>query len=204
MHFIYDNLVALIVGSVITLAIATMTVQNLEPKIQSHRYYNMRVHMNTLVEVMRKDLANIGSGASPGEQMVFAPVTAGDSLTQSFQFRSAQSVEGSVVQENVRYELNEVSGGCEINEGKTVPCYELDRLLCDELFASCDPGGGSIPSITGFYVSLLDGEGDETNDPVEARGVKVRLAAVSPDGGTSVVPQVRWESSFRPPNLARQ
>lgn len=204
MQLIWDNLVAIIVGGAVLLMMATMTLRNVEPKAESFHYYDMRVHMNTLTETIRQDFVNIGAGTDSGEQMLFAPVAISDSITSSFRFRATLGLDESAVPENLKYELTEVAGGCAMADGATVSCYRLARFLCDAGYGSCEASGTSTPSITMFAVKLLDDQGNPTIDPTEARGVRVRLAAVPPDGRSAVVPQVRWESSFRPVNLERQ
>lgn len=204
MQLLYDNLVALIIGGVIMVLMATMALRNVEPKAESYRYYNTRVQMNTLTETIRKDMTNLGAGTAPGEPMLFAPQSTPGGITTEFRFRTGVGDELGAAPINVAYELAEVAGGCRSGEGAVVACYRFRRALCDDAYTTCDAGGEGPSSVTMFAVDLLNAEGVPTNDPDAARGVRVRLAAVSPDGGAALVPQVRWESSFRPLNLERQ
>lgn len=206
MTFIFDNLVASLVGMVAMLMLVTVMTRNTQSNVQASKYYAARVQGNALVEMIKGDLSNIGAGVTDRSDMLEAPEASDDGArTESFAFR-ADIDDQSPGAEHVRYTLQEVDGGCTAgtdvdgSDTGTIACWELVRE--EEEGANWVVAGKSPPSITEFTLTLYDASGNATADAAAAREVGVELVLLSPLGQEGIVQKSRWSSRFRPMNLS--
>lgn len=205
MQFLLDHLLAVIVGGVTMLIVATMMHYNAVSNVESQKYYTMRLQTNALIEIVRADFVNIGSGVEdPAATPMIAEVVQDSGNTVQFSFRADVDSTSAGV-EHLRYVLTKTGEDCQIGNGNVKPCRILRRYACTADFADCSQEEGrSSPTITFFSVEMLDSAGDATVVPAQARLMRVRLNAISPSGENNIVPEARWQSLFRPVNLTRQ
>jgi hypothetical protein len=195
MQFIYDNLTAVLVGTVVLLIVAAIHLTSQTAGAEAGMYYMNRVQTLSLIQMIERDFPNIGAGVDPQQRDMITAYTWTEE-ERHFEFRAVVgNTEGAPV-ERVQYRLEPVENPtCERLE---IQCYEVQRLA--------DTGLGFVVSgrsntfVSDFQIEVSP----QTGNLADVREIRVRLSALSLAGENSTVGRTNWETRFRPFNLTLQ
>ena len=196
MHFLFDNAVAGIILVSVALIIAYSQINQQAAQIQMQRGYAARSQAILVAEVLKEDLANVGSGVPLGAAMVVEH-TFEDSLTKSFGFNGKINASKAEPYETVRYSL-ENPATIDVRRGGS-----LDQVTAYELRRSED-GVSSVlaRNVTEFQVLPQDHSGN-TTAAEDASTLVVHFVGAVPDRGNSYLELLRWQTRLRPVNMQR-
>jgi hypothetical protein len=196
-QIILDNINAVLIGGVIMLIIASMSLNNRETMIDGARYQAGRMHASDLTRVIERDLRNLGVGADTSEASIAA--FQWDDDAKAFEFRTTSDTVMTTTSYMVKYEL--VKSRKMATKEDSVQCYQLKRYALSG--GVYKPDGNSIETITELDIALLDRDGAPVNgDLAAARSIDVSLVAISPLGEDEIVERYRWRTRFHPINLS--
>lgn len=189
MHFIFDNLVAMMVGLVVILILLGLTTDWSTESMDRTRQHMSRESQRALAEMFERDILNVGANVPVGNPMIV------ENSASNFAFYSA--INGSGVAKLIEYKLVPVV------QPDSTTLYKIERWV------DGDYSGGSSVYFRWFEVKLLKANNTPAPAPyTEARKVLVRFQSVLPytdqienDGG--VLQQMNWESVYQPTLLGR-
>lgn len=197
MQLLLDHLFAVVAGSILLLTVLFMRGERGQEVRDSTSYYAAKNYQTALVDMVQRDLLNLGTDMPLGQPMIVA------ANTDSVSFYSAVNGVGGARLITYRRRLT----GRNINQD---PVYAIDRYVGE--------GTGRQHTGTGLLVSRFEIEfADDSGTPVSladahrARIATVRVENVLPfealeaDGGLHITTPHRnyWEGTYRPLNLAR-
>lgn len=196
MQLLLDHLFVVVAGAILLLSVLLLQGERSEEVRDSTRYYSAKNYQTALVDMVQRDLLNLGTDIPLGQPMIVAIGV--DSV--SF-YSAVNGVGGSKL---ITYRRRFT--GQTINES---PVYAIDRFVGE--------GISRTHTGTGLLVSRFDIEfADESGTPVtladahRARIATVRIENVLPfearesHGGLHLATPHRnyWEGTYRPLNLA--
>jgi len=193
MQLIYDNLSAVLVGTVVLLILAGIHLTSRTAGTEAGMYYMNRVQTLTLIQMIERDFPNIGAGVDPQQRDMIAAYSWSDE-NRRFEFRATIDSTAAAPVHRIRYEVAPVTNPT-CAEAQ-VQCYEVQRMV--DAGSGFEVTGRSNTFVTDFEIELSP----QTGDLADVREVRVRLAALSPGGDNSVVSRTSWESRFRPFSLS--
>lgn len=189
MQFIFDNLVATFVGTVVILVLLGLSTSWTEEGIDQTQTHMTREMQRTLVEMFERDVINIGANVPVGDPMIAE-------LTDStFAFYGA--VNGTGVAKYIRYRVKPVT------QPDGTVLYGVERWV-DGAYT-----GGSPALLEWFEVRLLDGNDNPVSAPyTSARKVALRFKSRMPfetasRSRSAGLQHLHWESVYRPTLLDR-
>ena len=197
MTFLFDRMLAGLVGMTVLLILVALTTSRTATTYDATRYHAAKQMQRNLVEMLERDVLNLGTGVPVGSPMVLA------NEADRFAFRAA--VNGSGVARLIEYRRIPVSGD---------PAGE-DSLFRIERWVDGEITGGTSGLVTHFSVALQDSTGADVGSAfIDARRVAVRTELAVPlEGGASTVAssadasvpvrRMAWETVFEPSNLRR-
>lgn len=196
MHFLFDNAVAGIILVSVALIIAYSQINQQSAQIQMQRGYAARSQAILVAEVLKEDLANVGSGVPLGAAMIVEH-SVEDSLTKTFGFNGKINALKTAPYETVRYSL-ENPATIAVRRGGS-----LENVTAHELRRSED-GISSVlaRNVTAFQVLPQDHSGNLTSAE-NASAFLVRFVGAVPDRGNTYLELLRWQSRMRPVNMQR-
>ena len=181
MQFIYDNIIAVLVASVVLLIIASNLQAGQKESIDATAFYSLNRHVASFKEVVLNDARCLSRVTSVSE------------VDSSFQF-FARVPPGSSAEQLVDYRrtLGEVYDG--------VQTYRIER------FVDGQPDGGTAFQLVDWQIEFLDASGAPASGPDDAAGLHVRLDAMTPiarsaASSPSEFEDSRWETIIYPPIL---
>ena len=187
MFFLYDNLVAAILGSAILLILLSINLRMLEMGREEVANYAAKRYGTDLAEWMEEDLLTLGRNRrSNGSELFESPVDSAG-MTKSFTFyrndyiseTSTDSVEVAI-RYRLKYEGKGQVGDEEIN---------LYRVVRDSSAEGGGAGtfvytGSAVPLVSYFKVDMLDRFvrpiSDPASNPDDVRNTRVRFSIVTP------------------------
>lgn len=194
MQLIFDNLIALLVGTVVLVILLGLTTDWTTENRDRTRQHMTREQQRVLAEMFERDVLNIGANVPVGDPILVANT---DSL---FSFYGA--VNGSGVARLIEYKLK-----AEMQADSTT-LYRIDRHI-DGAYS-----GGTQAVLNWFEVKLLKPDpSDPTKDVLatdpsfsDARKVKIRFQATLPYKSNNEDASLRvtnWETIYQPSLLNR-
>jgi hypothetical protein len=194
-----DNLLAVVVGTVIILLLAALYVRTQGENLDALRNETNRTRMLDLVQTLERDLRNAGSGTDQSGVISWsdaAPTGDGMPVTR-LEFYTTVDTSATARPWRIRYDLAAVDSA-RVN-GVWAPLYELRRHGYDGTGYTLL--SASTRTITEFDIRLLNASGTLTTQPADARAFVVRAVTLSPLGADGVTKDSRWETIMWPVNL---
>ena len=199
-----DRVVAVIVSAVIILMGFTVQQRAQQTSVGSTMLYVGKKQALELADMIEGDLANVGYNIAPDQDAITEHLVHEDGLLDSFVFWgiARDSVGALARQVEVRYQL--VPADTATLGQEVVPLYELQRSERTN-GGSWVPIGGSVPTISRFYVELLS-ENNSTVPKEEARRIRVWLEnLVLPESNMGEMMKsfrhLRWSITISPNSL---
>lgn len=190
MQFLYDNIIATLVGGMTILLLIALQLQASETNIEAVGFYDAKVKQVMFAEVVQTDIANIGAGRAATETMIEAW------STTNFEFWTQTDSSGTI--DRVRYELAQT--GTETVGDSTYTVHKVNRYTNGVL------SGGSSSLVTQFQITLYDAHGAViTNGNLDrTRQISIRIDSLPPWRQEHTIEQSIWTYTVRPANLERK
>ena len=190
MHFLFDNIVASIVGAVILLVMVATHHRNQLASIEATSYYMLQQQVLDFTSTIQRDMQNLSSIQTLKE----SADTTETGYVGKFVFR-AQTSPTDTTKRLITYRRK--NAGVRQRKGQAnIKLYQVVRLVDGNMT------GGSIATLTSWSIQGLNEAGNSASSLGDVKQIKVSMAAatpievVTPDGVT--IRDTRWESTFRP------
>ncbi|MDX1429948.1 MAG: hypothetical protein R3282_06655 [Rhodothermales bacterium] len=189
MQFLFDNIVASIVGAVILLMMVATHHRNQLASAEATSYYMLQQQVLDFTATIQRDMQNVSS-----VQNLTEDTSGGEGFVGSFSFR-AQTSPTDTTKRLVTYRRKVAGSRYRKGQGN-VTFYQIER------FVEGNITGGSIGTLTDWGIQVLNEEGNPASTVGDAKQIRVALAAATPvdvearDGVT--IRDTRWQSTFRP------
>lgn len=201
-----DNLLALLIGGVVTLILVSQQRTAQDLSVDSTLSYMSKSQTLDMATWMTEDLNNLGSGVTGVLDVLEIPTYNSDSLTTRFAFQrrysrteaaQAGTPADTVNPKRFVYDLSQVSSVTV--KGQTVKLYALKR--CATASSGCSSSDPVVSSarMSDFRIETLDRTGARTSLPDSARLIRVRLATVLPmaeSRNATYIPQTYWGTTL--------
>ena len=182
---IFDNLNAIIIGSVVILVVMAMQMRMTEMSVEQTANYMMKRQAMDLATWMEDDLLLMGQNLPNGVLPYLNPVDSAG-ITTSFEFyRDSIAVSGSsldTLRVATRYELYRT--GVHVMEKDTIDSFRLERSVRMGDGAPWVKEGGSSALLSHFKIEMLNRDALPVADPVahpnQVRNTKVSFHMVTP------------------------
>lgn len=191
MQFLLDNVVAMIVGGVILLILAMMTLRKNDAAVASHSMEALREQQLTFIETLRRDLQNVYDVGATHD-------VAGAGTAFTFHARIVDEAD-NVLDRRITY-VNEVvgtRGGAtlyRVQRWEGAPAVGTVGVQAGDVAA-----GASMPTLTAWTIRARNEEGQNVADPANTKQIYVRFEALPPlDDDAVVIDRTRFETTFRP------
>ncbi len=188
MWFIFDNLNALIVGSMLFLMLLTVQQRVAEINLEQSVNYMVKRQAGDLATWMEKDLLRLGEGVDWSNETPFEnPVDSAGVTVRFVFFRDSIDASGQPIRIYIRYRLH--AEGHRLVRSDSIPVYRLRREECIGSGCSVSSGpwqssGGSLTLLSYFKIDLLDLDAVPISDPQNnadrVRNTRVRFTMVAP------------------------
>lgn len=202
MIFIYDHLIAIIVGTVIVLMLINVQQRSQQVNVERTMAYIAKKQILDLADVMERDLANFGYGTGPGEEGATKFSQNADGITDTLDYWGTDALGNQV---EIRY-VTEAKDTVVV-QGEDKKLWELKRY--EKVGGAWTQRGGSTPTLTFFSIDPLD-EGNNIIDIGNARRLRVRISnAVLPsmakdqndETSRSLYRELNWGITLSPSNI---
>lgn len=200
MYFIFDHLNAIIVSAVLVFILAWVMFQMQETNMETTLHRQKQTQALDLIEMLERDLRNVGSGVDLTDDMILAYQW--DEDNRYLEFLSISDTSEAATVEQIRYELESSDSLMVVDQGvsQRVPAYTLHRKVFSG--GSYITTGSSQPMITELSVSLLDADSTPVTVALNAtRIIEVQLKVASNLDTDEGMPVTVWETRFRPVSL---
>lgn len=183
MQFLFDNIVASIVGATVLLMMVATHHRNQLASAEATSYYMLQQQVLDFTSSLQRDMQNVSAAIDLTEKS-----------DSTFSFM-AQVSPTDTTKRQVTYRRKKVESRHRKDTGWR-DYYQIERVVAGTVT------GGSIGTITSWAVQVLNEEGNPASTVGDARQVRVALEAASPvdvevrDGVT--IRDTRWQSTFRP------
>ncbi len=199
MIFLYDHLIALLVGSVIFLMLFTIQRRAQQENVEQAMINVAKKQTLEFADVLERDLSNAGYATAPGQGGLTAYHMRADGVTDTLAFWGSDAA-GTQIE--VRYVVSVVDTAT--IEGETLPLFEMQRFRRNGGLWVRD--GASPSTLTHFSVTLLD-ENNLVTGPADARQLQVRVTNavfphIGPDEYLRGHRQLHWAITLTPSSLA--
>lgn len=178
MQLIFDNLVAVMIASVLFLILVGVNQRSRLAAIESSNYYALKQQELNFVDMLKRDMQNVTSLQSTKE----------DPATLEFRFQ-ARTDPSDTTRRTVVYRRVYLTK----RDGDSL--YQVRR------FVEGMGDGGSMSTIVTWQIVGQNDEGVPVSDVANARQVFVRFEALNPFEAGETIDKSRWEATFRPPLL---
>ena len=181
MQFIFDNIIAVMVGGVVLLILAVNLQAGQKESIDATAFYGLNRHVASFKDDVLNDVRSLSRALSVQEVdssfQFFARVSTGNSAEQLVEYRRT---------------LGEVYDN--------VQTYPVER------FVDGQSDGGTAFQLVDWQMEFLDASGAPASGPDDAAGLHVRLDAMTPiarsaASSPSEFEDSRWETIIYPPIL---
>lgn len=186
MWFIFDNLNALIVGSMLFLMLLTVQRRVAEINLEQAVNYMVKRQSGDLVTWLEDDLLKLGRGVDWSNEVPFANPIDSAGVTVGFMFfHDSTDAQGNPLRVYVRYRLRVV--GSRMIRDELIPVYRLRREEC--VGNDCPEGqwqaSGQSPGLLSYFkIDLLDQDAqpipDPENNATQVRNTRVRFTMATP------------------------
>ena len=191
MQFLFDNIVASIVGATVLLMRVATHHRNQLASAEATSYYMLQQQVLDFTSSLQRDMQNVSGAIDLTEK----PMSEEDEgYAGSFSFM-AQISPTDTTKRMVTYRRKKVETRYRKDTGPR-DYFQIERVVAGSVT------GGSIGTITAWSVQVLNEEGNPATAVGDARQIRIALEAGSPvdvevrDGVT--VRDTRWQSTFRP------
>lgn len=203
MAFIFDHLIAVLVGGVVILALIVLQRDTQTSNTQTIGAEVTRSALVDFVEVIEHDLRNVASPDTSSALIAWTNTMPGAGATVTvLDFWSVIDTSLTAVPQRVQYELA-LTDSATVTSAVTptkVPLYTLRRLV--ESGGTFSPQGESPYGLTEFAITPLDRFNATATTSSTARSLALATAFLPRWGGERVVNDIRFETIFRPPGLS--
>ena len=121
MQFIHDHLIATIVGAILLMVLLTLRLEQQRANVEATQFYAVKKQQIALIDMIERDIENVGSGVPLGEPMIL------QADAEGLRFRK-ELADGT--QAEVAY-LREGPAGTVSLNGTEVPVYHVRRIVRD-------------------------------------------------------------------------
>ena len=199
MLFLYDHLIALLVGSIIILMLFTIQRRALQENVEQAMINAAKKQTLELADALERDLANAGYATVPGQGGITAYSMRADGVTDTLAFWGSDAA-GTQIE--VRYVVSVVD--TVMIEGETLPLFEMQRFQRNG--GPWVHDGGSPSTLTHFSITLLD-ENNLVTGPADVRQLRVQVTNavfphIVPDDYLRGYRQLHWGITLTPSSLA--
>lgn len=178
MQLIFDNLVAVLIASVMFLILVGVNHRSRQSAVETSSYYALKQHELNFVETLKRDLQNVTNVTSITE----------DPSTHTYTFW-ARTNPADTTRRQVTY--RRVYQG----EQDGLSLYQVQRIVAGT------PDGGSVSTIVDWQIVSRNAEGIQVTNVADTRQIFVRFEAINPFNQGETIDRSRWEATFRPPLL---
>ncbi len=189
MQFLFDNIVATIVGAVILLMMVATHHRNQLASAEATSYYMLQQQVLDFTSILQRDMQNATSVQDLTEK-----TSTEESIAGTFSFR-AQVSPTDTTKRLVTYRRRLVETRYRKDKGN-VSMYQIERLVDGNVT------GGSISTLTDWTVEVLNEEGNPAGSVGDAKQVRISLEAATPVDVTVregvTIRDTRWQATFRP------
>lgn len=184
MQFIIDHMAAVVVASLVFLALLAINHRNQEATVDSVNYGALNEQALSFVDILKRDMR----GVSYVETIVSEAGTG----HSEFRFR-AQIDTTDTTKVPITYRITKVG------KRDTLDLYQLQRF---ERYGGVDkPAGASMVSLTDWKIEARNKSGEKAINLSDVRRIYVRFRAVAPYRDDKTIGQTGWEATFQPPLL---
>jgi hypothetical protein len=186
MEFIYDNMVATIIATTVTMILITIQLRATQKNVARASRNAVKEEAQTFATWLEKDLEQIGANVDPDEAAFNFKGTNPhhpDSITRNFIFyRDSLLSTGDTVRVRTRYRVRKE--GTTIVEGDTTNLYQLTRKKKIGSGSWSTIKGLSTPTLEYFKIDMLSRNADRVKSPEiypdSVHSIRVRFSAVAP------------------------
>ncbi len=192
MQFLFDNIVATIVGATVLLMMVATHHRNQLASAEATSYYMLQQQVLDFTSGLQRDMQNVSGAIDLTEK----PLSYGEDggYVGSFSFM-AQISPTDTTKRQVTYRRKKVETRTRKDTGPR-DYYQIERVVAGSVT------GGSIATITAWRIQVLNEEGNPATAVGDAKQIRIAFEAASPvdveirDGVT--IRDTRWQSTFRP------
>jgi hypothetical protein len=193
MEFIYDNMVATIIATTVTLLLITIQLRATQKNIARASRNVVKEEAQTFATWLEKDLEQIGANVDPDEAAFNFKGTNPhhpDSITKNFVFyRDSLTSTGDTVRVKTRYRVRKEK--TTIVEGDTADLYQLTRKKKVGSGTWSSVKGLSTPTLEYFKIDMLNKDAERVLtpeiNPDDVHSIRVRFSAVAPFRNESTI-----------------
>lgn len=177
MHFLIDNLIAMIIAGAIFLILIGVNHRNQEAAFEATNFYAMRQQQLTFIDMLKRDMQNVSRLESVQEV--------------GNDFILFVTEPGSSIEKRVVYRRVGVAG---------TEYFRIDRMV------ETSPGvfqrqGQSAATIAAWHIVARNASNQVVTDPLAATQVYIRFESVAPFREGRTIKRARWDAAFRPPMI---
>lgn len=177
MHFLIDNLIAMIIAGSIFLILMNVNHRNQEAAFESVNFYAMRQQQISFVDLLKRDMQNVTRLESTSEQN-------GD-------FAMFVTEPNTSDEYRVVYRREPVAGS---------DFVRIQRYV-EWTPGSLSAAGRSPETVYVWNIVARNPSNQAVSDPTAATQVYVRFEMGAPFREGRTVKRARWDAAFRPPML---
>jgi len=191
MQFIYDNIVATIIATTVTMILVTIQLRAMQTNVAKTSRNIVKQEAENFASWLEDDLEDMGANIDQDEEVAYeAPVdsslTDSTSMTTAFTFyRDSLANNGQdTVRVATRYRVRK-KGAREV-DGESEDLFQLIRKqkIGGGPWATVDVKGASVPALGYFDIDLLDRNANVVASPVsnddQVHSTRVRFSVVAP------------------------
>jgi hypothetical protein len=190
MQFLFDNIVATIVGATVLLMMIATHHRNQLASAEATSYYMLQQQVLDFTSSLQRDMQNVSGAIDLAEKAI----SEDGGYVGSFSFM-AQISPTDTTKRMVTYRRKKVETRYRKDTGSR-DYFQIERVVAGNVT------GGSIGTITAWSIQVLNEQGNPATTVGDARQIRIALEAGSPvdvevrDGVT--IRDTRWQSTFRP------
>lgn len=187
MQFIHDHIIATMVGTILLMVMLSLRFEQQRADIEATQFYATKKQQIALLDVIGRDLENVGAGVPAGEDMILQADAGG------FRFRKELD-DGT--QAEVVYLREGPVDTVSVN-GSPTPVYDVRRIIRDLSDPNRVDSAGAFGNVLQLQIRLHPYDAANLDT---ARAIEVTVESALPEGVS--LPRSAWTAVFRPPNLA--
>ena len=180
MHILFDNLVAVVIGTSLILTMITANVRHQQVATEAMIFYEATAQTESFLQILRRDLQGVAAVHTPTE----------DAASHMYSFDARIGTDPTLRKISYKREYVGVHNEQDL--------YRIRR------FVDGVEDGGSSDIITAWSVTTLNEQGQPisgVSNLGSARQISVSLETTSPLGEMTLDTGLSWSSIFFPPLL---